>query len=281
MSDDFTYDPPDSTIYLKGVIALLRSKNEGQIADLLTGSSCEISSSSQYSGRRWNAVHTTINFYVPISKLDSFSEYNRAKILDACDAVMPKTTGYDVTNIEISPLLEEFSAETSLSLDLEEIASELMENHAQILPSDILNKGREMAEVYLYLYCIENSLRLFIESVAQKNYGNDWAIKMKMNRSIKDSISKRKELESRNQWLSIRGNSDLFFIDFKDLGALISLNWDIFKPHFPDLSWIESKIAELAQCRNLVAHNSFVGDHEKELIRLYYRSILKQIGVIK
>jgi len=194
---------------------------------------------------------------------------------------MPKIKGYDVTNIEVSPLLDEFSAEPSLSLDLEKIASELMENHAQILPNDILDKGKEMAEVYLYLYCIENSMRLFIESVAQKNYGDDWAIKLIMNRSIKDSISKRKELESRNQWLSIRGNSELFFIDFKDLGSLISLNWEIFKPHFPDLPWIESKIAELAQCRNLVAHNSFVTDHEKNLIRLYYHSILKQIGVIK
>ena len=282
MSDDFTFELPESNIYLKGVIALLRSKKETGIADLLTGCKCEISSSGQFSRRRWNAIFTTVILYVPLAKLESLSsEYANTVILDACDAVMPKKTGYDVMRVEVAPLLEEFSDEPSLSSDLEKISSEVTDNFTQILPVDILNKGKEMAEVYLYLYCIENSLRLFIESVAIEHYGENWTTQLKMNRSIKDSVKKRKEQAELNQWLSVRGGSDLFFIDFKDLGSVISLNWDIFKDRFSDLKWIESKIDELAECRNLIAHNSYIGAHEKDLIRLYYHSILKQIGVIK
>jgi hypothetical protein len=282
MSENFTFKAPDPNIYLKGVITLLRSKKETQIADDLVSCKCEISSGGQYSRRRWNAIYTTVILYVPVSKLETFSsEYVHKVILDACDAVMPKNTGYDVMEIEVAPSLDEFSDDPTLSVDLEKITSDLAPKFTEILPIDILNKGKEMAEAYLYLYCIENSLRLFIESVAKDNYPDDWTTKLKMNRSIKENISKRKELEGRNQWLSVRGKSELFFVDFKDLGSIISSNWDIFQTHFPDLKWIESKIEELAQCRNLVAHNSYISDHEKNMIRLYYRSILMQIGVIK
>lgn len=280
MGEEYTFKLPDSNIYLKGVIALLRSKKETKIADLLVGCKCDISSGGQYSRRRWNAIYTTVVFYVPLVKLDLFTEYERAIILDACNSVMPKNAGYDIMEMEISPSLDEISDDPTLSVDLEKISSEITENFAQILPIDILNKGKEMADVYLYLYCIENSLRLFIESVAKEHYGDDWTTQLKVNRSIKDSIKKRKEQAELNQWLSLRGGSDLFFIDFKDLGSIIALNWDIFKGRFSDLKWIESKIDELAECRNLIAHNSYIGNHEKDLIRLYYHSILKQIGVI-
>lgn len=281
MSEKFTYDIPDSNLYLKGVIALLRSKNETKIADLLIGCKCDISHASQFSRRRYDAFYTWIKFYVPLSKLESFSEYAKQRILEECNAAMPDISGLDVMKIEISPLLEEISEEPTLSVDLEKISTELTKKFAQILPPEILNNGKEMAEVYLYLYCIENSLRIFIESVAKENYGEDWTSKLKMNRSIKDSISRLRDLEGRNKWLSIRGKSELFLVDFKDLGSIISQNWDIFKPHFPDLNWIDSKIGELAQCRNLVAHNSYIDDHEKDIIRVNYRSILKQIGVIE
>ena len=45
-----------------------------------------------------------------------------------------------------------------------------------------------MAEVYLYLYCMENSLRLFIENTAQKGYGTDWFKKLHISKSIRNNI---------------------------------------------------------------------------------------------
>jgi hypothetical protein len=76
----------------------------------------------------------------------------------------------------------------------------------------------------------------------------------------------------------VRGDSDLFYLDFKDLGTIILNNWELFRVYFPDQSWISAKMNELYSCRNLVAHNSYIGAHERDLIRVYFRSIIKQLN---
>jgi len=97
---------------------------------------------------------------------------------------------------------------------------------------------------------------------------------------VKKAIESRKKQEVKKQWMRIRGDSDLFYLDFKDLSPIILNNWDLFENYFPDQAWISTKIEELGDCRNLVAHNSYIGDHEKDLIRVYYKSILKQINIL-
>jgi len=144
------------------------------------------------------------------------------------------------------------------------------------LPSDLLEKGQEMAQVYLYLYCAENILRLFIERIASERV-TDLA-NLTIPKTVRDGIAVRKRNEERNKWLSIRGGSDLFYVDFKELADIITNNWTIFGTYFPDQAWIRTKIEEMAHCRNLIAHNSYIDDHERDVIRLNFRSILRQIG---
>ena len=98
-----------------------------------------------------------------------------------------------------------------------------------------------------------------------------------MSNELKRKVTTRIEQEQKNKWLSVRGDPELFYLDFKDLGAIIQNNWDLFAPYFPDQIWILSKINELAECRNLVAHNSVIGDHERDVIRVNFNSILKQL----
>ncbi len=57
------------------------------------------------------------------------------------------------------------SDENSLLDSIEEIQQNVNFGHLNLLPQDIQQKGREMSEVYLYLYCIENSLRIFIDEI--------------------------------------------------------------------------------------------------------------------
>ena len=76
----------------------------------------------------------------------------------------------------------------------------------------------------------------------------------------------------------MRGESNLFYLDFKHLGDIIRNNWEIFEQKFPDQNWIIAKINELAKIRNLVAHNSLVGDDEIDILRTNTRSIMKQIS---
>jgi hypothetical protein len=67
-------------------------------------------------------------------------------------------------------------------------------------------------------------------------------------------------------------------LDFDDLADLIRNNWALFEDDFPTQEWITSKISELAKCRNLVAHNSYLGKDERDLIRVIFIQILKQLS---
>lgn len=72
--------------------------------------------------------------------------------------------------------------------------------------------------------------------------------------------------------------TELFYLDFKDLGAVINNSWDIFKKYFPSQDFISPKLNDMAECRNKIAHNSYVNDIERNLIKTYYNVILKQIS---
>jgi hypothetical protein len=280
---EFTYDPPDEKKYFSAILRMLSqgSQNEKQMADLLKGGCCTIAPSNQYSQKRWDALSTTVYFYVPVDSLDFFNKDEKDILVKLCDKIMPKRVGYDVQGVEISPSLEDISIEPTLTSDLENIQNSISIQTIQILPDDIKRRGKEMADVYIYLYCIENSLRLFIERVFVNYIGDDYWLKISIPNSVKTSIQTRRDAERKNQWISVRGNSKLFYLDFKELAVLITNNWNYFKNYFPDQQWLNVKIEELGSCRNLIAHNSYVGSMERDVIRLNYNQILKQIESVE
>jgi hypothetical protein len=79
----------------------------------------------------------------------------------------------------IYPLLNDNLSNDSLENDIDDIISELShETVNAILSTDIREKGLRMAKVYFYPYCIENSLRLFIDIISKEElyglkYNND------------------------------------------------------------------------------------------------------------
>lgn len=48
--------------------------------------------------------------------------------------------------------------------------------------------------------------------------------------------------------------------------------------YFPSQSFILPKLNDMAECRNKIAHNSYVDDIEKNLMKTYYNVILRQIS---
>lgn len=88
---------------------------------------------------------------------------------------------------------------------------------------------------------------------------------------------RKKDIESK-KWLSFNENSDIFYLDFKELGDIIRENWDDFRSYFPNQDFILTKIKEIADVRNLIAHNSYIGSKERTMLKLYYEMILEQIG---
>lgn len=147
-----------------------------------------------------------------------------------------------------------------------------------LLPEDIRIKGETMAEAYAYLYVLENILRIFVDSNLEKAFGNQY-FQTVASLDMKKAYSIRKTEEQKNKWISLRGNTSLFYLDFNSIGDLIISQWSIFKPFFPDQHWVKSKMDELSKCRNLIAHNSFLGEQENILIRLYFEQFLSQINI--
>jgi len=280
---DFKYEIPDEKKFFNVLQQLLSnsSQTEAEIFDKLKGGKCTIVPTSQYSGERWNAYSTEIHFYVAINNFDFLDQTLVKKILlSLCDKIMPKDSGYDIQHIEIAPIIGDDNNEVTLTSDLEEILKSTSNKNLQFLPEDIKDKGKEMSEVYTYLYCVENSLRLFIEKNFLLKIGNQYWSEIMIPNAVKKSIKIRKDLEGKNQWIGIRGNSELFYLDFKELSNIIISNWDVFKEYFPDQHWLNVKIEELGNCRNLIAHNSYISALERDVIRLNYNQIIKQINIV-
>lgn len=281
---DFTYEIPDERRFFTAIQQILSKSNivmESLIADKLRNGKCSIVSSSQFSQKRWDAFSTSVHFYVPIDNLGVFDKEAIKILLKVCDKVMPKEAGYDIQSVEIAPILDEISIDSTLTSDLEEIQASISNKTFQLLPADIKDKGKEMSEVYIYLYCVENSLRLFVDQTFTTKVGSNYWTKIVIPNSVKKSIQVRKDSESKNQWIGIRGNSDLFYLDFKEISNIVIANWELFKEYFPDQHWLNVKIEELGNCRNLIAHNSYVSSLERDVIRLNYNQILKQITLVE
>jgi len=274
----FTYSHPNEEKYYKALIAYLNGKKLTDLVSIIQGSKIEISSSQAFSKVRWNAYRAEVIFSVSedkLGKIDSEMEHN---LIAACDLLMPDEAGLDVMNVEFILNMDE----TCLVNDLHKISEHLSNvGKGSSLPNDMLAKAEEMSESYLYMFSIENYIRLFIHEVAIESYGENYFNKLNISKSIEKSITLRKAQEIKNQWLSVRGDSELFYLDFKDLSDLITNNWSIFKDFFPDQAWISSKINELVNCRNLIAHNSYLGSHERDIIRVNFQGLIRQISIKK
>lgn len=283
---DYTYKLPfTNEKFLKGILREIKRRGETQLYYYLKKAQLSIDDlgTSYYvdhSGR-WDAVGINIKFYVHPNYLDEVDNDSYKSILfEICDSLIPGEVGYDLKNIQfcIDLSIDEEDDEDIIA-DLEnQVSMSSNKILRKILPEDIIEKGHDMSEVYTYLYSVENSLRLFIEIVSKEKYGKDYFKKLTVTNPLRNTISSRKEKAANKKWLSVRGDNDLFYLDFKDLGVLINSNWDIFKDYFNSLDFILPKINEMADCRNLIAHNSYIGKTERDLIKSYYNSIIMQIA---
>ena len=276
---------PDEENFLRALIVILKQKDK-KLATLLENSKLSFRTSSIYSpyvgGRIFNAYATTAIFAVAPDKfaeVNDYLTYQKSTIIVVCRDIMPEDSGYEITDVKISVSLEDLPQKANAIEDLENIANKLPpEIKEAIIPEDIMEKAKEMASVYLYTYCAENSLRAFILKVAQDKFSSDYLTKLNLSRAMQKKIEDRKTSLKKKKWMSVRGDSDLFYLDFEDLGKVIANNWSLFEPYFDSYEWISTNIKEIADCRNPVAHHSYLHEHERQVIRLNFIKILKQIS---
>ena len=146
-------------------------------------------------------------------------------------------------------------------------------------PLEFVNMGSEMSEIYYNLFVFENFLRLFIEQIAKDEHGTNFWKKLTINKKINDKINERKNDEKNKRWMSIRGDSNFFYTDLLDLKTIISSNWSLFRQLFPKEQWLTSKLEELYDLRNKVAHNSYLDWNEQQTVSIYITNIYSQLNV--
>ncbi len=282
---DYSYELPFSNDKLmKGIIMMLKKENKYDLANLLRGANVQIEKGgySYYDGRcgRSDALAAYVTFFVNPEYLEILDTKENKDLLDTiCSGLIPPDVGFDIKSVSFHmDLTKDFELEDDLISDLENnVNSKAYKIMGELLPEDIRTKGYQMAEAYTYLYSVENSLRLFIEKVAKEKYGEAYFSQLNIPRNLQRTIAERQKNDDSNKWLSVRG-TELFYLDFKDLGAVINNNWDIFKDYFPSQDFILPKLNDMAECRNKIAHNSYVDDIERNLMKTYYNVILRQIS---
>lgn len=283
---EFTYELPfTNKKYLDGIIYELKRNGRYDIGHLLKGATVSIETGgySYYVGKwgRSNANAAYVNFYVHQQNLELLESMNiNEELRQVCHKLIPDQVGFDVKDVTfILDLSKDLEPEEDILIDLEKQSERICNSAmAELFPDDVKLKGYKMAEVYTYLYSVENTLRLFIEKISKEKYGDDYFNKLTIPTKTKNTITQRIKDSESKKWLSIRGDSNLFYLDFKDLGAVINSNWNIFKVYFPSQDFILPKINEMADCRNLIAHNSIIEETEINLMKTYYNVILKQIS---
>lgn len=276
---EFTYELPNEVDFLNMIIRCLRLGREPldtNIEKALRGAKCSFHSDGYYNQRVWDQIDCTLRISVPF---DDYVDITKDKIYSdrigkIANKILPYSTGYFIF-VEIAPSM----GRESLSDEVSEIITAfpfLNEIHA-----DLKITGTDMAEIYLAIYYIENTFRHFINQIFLKNYGDEYHLSDYVSSQIMREIAKRKEKDEQNRWLNARGDSEIYYIDFKDISTLIISNWDIFSSYFPDQNWIKVKIEEIVLVRNLVAHNSHVSQSGKRVVLTNCENIMNQIsGVI-
>lgn len=278
---EFTYETPDNQLFFKAILSIMRSDPKyakGIFYNVLKDGYCEINAGSRFSMHRWDAMYTSINFYIPqttFSKYASNIPLVKETLKTISSSVMPPNAGLDIMEINISPILY-----TQSDNILNDIIESVNQTQLNILSDDIKAKGKEMSELYVTLYCIENSLRNFIDKTFIELLGEDYFSKIAISNDLIKGITTRKNDENQNKWLPLRGDKEIYYLDFIDLSKLILNNWECFKKYFPSQNWISAKMDELYKVRCLIAHNSYAGQDEKELVSLYYKQIIKQIALV-
>lgn len=147
-----------------------------------------------------------------------------------------------------------------------------------VTASETIRHGSSsMQRYYRMLYVFENLVREFIMNTLQEVDGEDWFDK-RASKAMKTKLENRKASEKKNQWHTGRNEHPLYYMDFGDLGLLITNHWDVFGDFFPDQAWIASRVSDSERNRNVIAHTNELPAEEGNRLQMHLQDWIKQIG---
>ncbi|MBA7652303.1 hypothetical protein ES703_60133 [subsurface metagenome] len=181
----------------------------------------------------------------------------------------------------LEPIAEEMVKEGEL--DISEILSQIPT--PKILPDgidyqkydDIFNQLTLPNAMFQYIFVCENILRKFIIQVLDDN--GYQTIDSIGNQKLSKAIQNKKNKETTQNYLPIRGDHDIYYLDLIELNKIFIKLWnECFIDKFERQSWICERIESLYTIRNRVAHSSgYLTSDELRSVETRCREIIKQI----
>lgn len=276
---EYTYEWPNAQNFYAGVRAVIQSQYsyEKTLCSLIDSGYCEFYDTTNFSRNRWDAYYAEVHFFIPIN---AYSEYcdlldnYQDLLLDVCRKIMPPDAGYDIMKVTISPILSSQQQKDSL-VEIKEI---IEDKKYLNISDDLIDKGKKMANAYISLYVLENYIRQYIDKKLTDSIGPNYFDTIPIPQKIRKGMESRKAQEQEKKWLPLRGENDLYYLDFIDLADFIVANWNYFKDDIKDQHWISVKMKEMYDIRCLIAHNSYISDDNIQLLDVTTKQILAQLG---
>lgn len=141
----------------------------------------------------------------------------------------------------------------------------------------LLNKARNMGDVYEVFFCLENAVRDLIEQRLSERKGQNWwdnSVPEKVRKAADDLRAK----EEKNKYHAQRNSSLIGYTMFGSLAQIIIANWDNFSDLFPDQHWISSRFNDLELSRNIIMHTGVLPEIEIGRIQSITRDWIQQVG---
>ena len=141
------------------------------------------------------------------------------------------------------------------------------------------NDSLEKARLYAVIHAFENELRSLIRDTLDEKVGSDWWDKDAVPKKIRGLAESRQKTAEKDSWLEGAKGDRLEFVNFGDLAAIITQNWEHFKDTMPSQDWISQRMTELEKARNFVAHNRMLLPSEFQRIYMYVSDWNKVVGL--
>ena len=132
-----------------------------------------------------------------------------------------------------------------------------------------------MAQNYIILYCLENSIRELIVKRLEEEHGDDWWTQV-VPEAVRKNAEKNKKKEQASG-ITPRSTEDIDFTNFGELGEIIKANWETFGDMLRDIRAVEKILALLNSLRAPIAHCKALAEDEELRLNLGLRDWFRQM----
>ena len=178
-----------------------------------------------------------------------------------------------------SKLLKEFAMTNQLlEIDLDGVERELQvdlgrrpdkdrweEKYYSQFDESVRAEASEMSKHYRLFYCLERTIRTFIQESLEEQEGANWWDSGRIPERVYEDVKQRIQREV-DAGVTLRSENPIDFTTFGELSEIIKKSWDIFGGIFASQRAVEKVLANLNLLRGPIAHFSPLA--EDEVLRL-------------